>query len=63
MSLSSSEPKTCGIAISEIISDGGLHCLNCSEWRIAKPNGDVEQCSDCKDEGWNLFEDADSDVP
>lgn len=63
MSIETSEPTTCGIPIAEIIAEGGLYCLNCNEWRVAKVNGDVQDCPDCKDEGWNLYDDADKDVP
>lgn len=57
------DATTCGIPVSEIIEEGGLYCLNCNEWRRARRSGDVEDCPNCADEGWNLYEDADAIVP
>lgn len=63
MSATNAEPTTCGISISELISEGGLECLNCGQWRLISSTGDVETCRDCHDGGWNLYEAADQIVP
>lgn len=40
-----------------VLSDGGLECCGCGEWRAITDEygGEVEACIKCEDEGFNVY--------
>lgn len=59
-----SEPTTeNGVRIIDIIAEGEIECGNCECPRSVDPEGEVQECPQCGDDAWDLYEAADARVP
>jgi len=39
-----------------VLDDKGAPCGNCGQWRILKDGREVEECPECRDEAFDIFE-------